>query len=398
MAQHEVVIPQLEIDPELTEADTMAALGELRAWYEEYAITDTLELQAGYSEQQSRYNEAVADILDDTCTDGTLSSQKDLMGTRYTATTHRVDADITDDRFDYMNTVRATFRPVHRDSFIQWDSTLDDVAHRIHPEWHWEVKDLPGDELGVFGLEASRHVMVPVQTNERASGVKLTHTWDGGQQHYVADKDPAETHKLERFDRWEETRRAAFRALSEEKVVEALSTAEYGQLLRNAAAYDRSTYKTVTGSYVAYNEAATRVCRPGTWDRDELDSRIGDLVNTLARIDEDDSFEGLSDQLMRPDIIQTARLALAYSEQYSGKLVNARNITLTKRLEWVLYYAPRLQYDAYCLMANDDARRQAINRDEVASVREKADAAVALYDQVMADTMAFDPRHWTVEQ
>jgi hypothetical protein len=397
MAQHEVVIPQLEIDPELTETDTMAALGELRTWYEEYTATDTNELRAGYGEQQSRYNEAVADVLDVTCTDGTLSEEKDFMGTHYTAITRRVDGDITDDRFDFMTTVRVTLRPVHRDSFIQWDSSLDYATHHIHPEWRWEVKDLPGDELAVFNVEASRHVMVPVATNERASGVKLTHTWDGGQQQYVADHDPVETLKLERFDRWEETRRAAFRALSEEKVIEALSSTEYGQLLRDAIADDRRTFKTPTGDYAAYNEAAKRICRPDTWDRDELDSRVGDLVNTLACRSEDNPFEGLSDQLMRPDIIQTARIALAYSEQYSGKLVNAQRTTLTKRLEWVLYYAPRLQYDAYCLMANDDARRRAINQEELVHVREKADVAVAIYDQVMTDTLAFDPHHWTVQ-
>jgi hypothetical protein len=287
---------------------------------------------------------------------------------------------------------------VHRDGFTQWDSTLDHAAHDIHPEWQQEVKGLPGSKLAVFGMEVSRHAMLPVETDGRVSGVKLTHTWDGGQQRYVAGNDPAETLELERFNRWEETERAAFRALSEEKVVEALSAAEYGRLLQDAAADDRHTYKVPTGSYAAYRDAAERVCRPGTWDRDELDRRVGSLVNTLAYIDEDDSFEGLSGQLMRPDVIQTARIALAYSEQYSGKLVNAQHTTLTKRLEWVLYYAPRLQYDVYCLMASNDARRRAVNQAELASVRGKADLAVTIYSQVMADTIAFDPRHWTVEQ
>jgi hypothetical protein len=398
MAHHEVVIPQLETNPELTEADTMAALAEMRAWYDEYALPDTLRLQTAYGEQESRYRAAVADVLDVVCTDGVMTSREDMMSKRYTMAARRLDADITDDRFDFLTTVSAVFVPVHKRGWTHWDDSIDYVKHAVHSEWKDEVRYLPGDELAVFSLQTTRHPLAAVGTHRGASGIKLTHNWDGGQQLYLADEDPTETIKLERLQRWDETKGAAFRALRDEKASEILREAEYGQLLHEATKFDRGSPVNVVGDYRDYRAAIDRVSRPGSWDREEISDRIQELAWSLSYIRADKVYPGLAGVLMRPDVIQTARIALAYSESYMSSLPTPKREMLTKRLEWVLYYAPRLQYDTYCLMAADGQRRSEINQAAIEPVRARADTAEALYNQVLRDTIQIDPAYWQVEQ
>lgn len=395
MASSETVIPQLEIDPEITEAQTIGALYELRDWYEECATPLGAELAFGYNDAASRFTSCVAKLADVACTDGAPSDVRERFGYGISEdeklmTVRRVDADLSDSEINHMTELRVH---VSRDQGYRHNS-IDGVAYPVPRAWHEEVRYLRGRRITIAAVQMSRHTMYPVFSHGGSAGLELTHHWGEGEQRYVADKDASGTIKLGEFPGWKNVHEHALRQHRNTTATHVLATADYGELLGQAAAADRKVPSYDDGLILDSVEAMKRL-DPWSGNRDALMMDVNNFCESLNGYGGSKPPEWLISALMKPEAIRFARLGLMYTGQLR-EVDKVGYTSIKKRLEWVLYYAPKLQYDTHMLMSQDEAGRREANTTALERARELAGIADEMYATVMHATVQIDPQYWDV--